>query len=78
MAIPLPKATPFDHTPRLRTAYLEFYARGYEFAATSPGYASLGCACESEGDDERYDAMVNGFYAGRAAGAAAYAAKHMR
>ena len=70
-AVPLPAQTPFDVNPKARAAYLEYYAMGYRFADAD--YASPGCMCESEGDAERYEAAVSGFFAGKEAGSAAAA-----
>lgn len=71
VAVPLPARTPFDDDTKLRMVYLEFYANGYVLAATNSDYASPGCLCEASGDIRRYDAMSQGFFAGRKAGAQA-------
>jgi hypothetical protein len=69
VAVPLPAQTPFDGSPKARAIYLEYYAMGYDFATTD--YASPGCMCTAEGDPERYEAAVSGFFAGKEAGSAA-------
>ncbi len=69
--VPLPARTPFDGNPKARAIYLEYYAMGYSFATTD--YASPGCLCTAEGDPERYEAAMSGFFAGKDAGAAASA-----
>ena len=71
VAVPLPARTPFDGNPKARAIYLEYYAMGYSFATTD--YASPGCMCTAEGDPERYEAAMSGFFAGKDAGAAASA-----
>ena len=71
--VPLPTRTPYDGNPKARALYLEYYAMGYDSAATD--YASPGCLCTAEGDPERYEAAWNGFFAGNQAGAAAVAIK---
>lgn len=75
LTIPLPAQTPFDGNPKAKAAYLEYYAMGYQLAVTSADYSSPGCLCTAEGDQERYEATVNGFYAGKDAGSAALAMK---
>lgn len=75
---PLPAQTPFDGNPKARAAYLEYYATGYQLAITSEDYASPGCLCTAEGDQERYEATVSGFYAGKDAGAAALAKRRQQ
>jgi hypothetical protein len=75
LTVPLPAQTQFDGNPKARAAYLEFYAMGYRLAATDSEYTSLGCMCGSEGDAERYEATVSGFFAGKEAGSAAFANK---
>jgi hypothetical protein len=72
---PLPDRTPFDGNPKARAAYLEYYALGYQLAITSTEYASPGCLCTADGDPERYEATVSGFFAGQDAVAAASARK---
>lgn len=66
--MPLPERTPFDDDPKLRSVFLEFYATGYALAASNSEYASPGCLCEANGDARKYDAMAQGFFAGRKAG----------
>jgi hypothetical protein len=68
-AVPLPAKTPFDGDPKVRAVYLENYATGYRLATAD--YASPGCLCAAEGDEERYHAAWEGFFDGREAGAAA-------
>lgn len=75
---PLPAQTPFDGNPKAKAAYLEYYAMGYHLAITSADYASPGCLCTAEGDPERYEATVSGFYAGKDAGSAALAKKRQQ
>lgn len=74
MRVPIPERTPFDDDPRLRDVYREFYANGYTLAATDTEYASPGCLCEANGDPRKYEAMADGFFAGRRAGTAAFQA----
>ena len=71
--MPLPAQTPYDGKPEARAQYLENYARGY--ASFSSGYESPGCLCTAEGDPILYEAAMNGFFAGRDAGAVAWARK---
>jgi hypothetical protein len=78
LPVPLPAQTPFDGNPKARAAYLEYYATGYRLAVTSEDYASPGCLCTAEGDPERYEATVSGFYAGKDAGAAALTKKRQQ
>ena len=78
VTVPLPAQTPFDGKPKARAAYLESYAMGYRLAATDSEYTSLGCMCGSEGDAERYEATVSGFFAGKEAGSAAFAARRQQ
>ena len=78
VAVPLPTQTPFDRNPKLRAVFLESYARGYDLAATNTEYASPGCLCESDGDPEWYEATVEGFFAGKQAGSAAYVARQAK
>ena len=73
LTVPLPAQTPFDGNPKAKAAYLEYYAMGYRLAGAD--YASPGCLCTSEGDAERYEATVSGFYAGKEAGSADLAKK---
>jgi hypothetical protein len=73
LTVPLPAKTPFDGNPKARSAYLEYYAMGYQLAVTAEDYASPGCLCTAEGDAERYEATVSGFYAGKDAGSSALA-----
>ena len=78
MAVPLPTQTPFDGNPKARAAYLEYYAMGYQLTVTSADYASPGCLCTAEGDAERFEASMSGFYAGKEAGSAALAKKRLQ
>ncbi len=68
VTVPLPAQTPFDENPKARAAYLEYYAMGYQLAVTAADYASPGCLCTAEGDAERYEASMSGFFAGKEAG----------
>jgi len=72
-SVPLPAKTPYEGKAQARALYLENYARGYSSASSD--YASPGCLCTAEGDPGLYEAAMNGFYAGRDAGAAAWAKK---
>jgi hypothetical protein len=76
--VPLPAQTPFDKNPKAKAAYLEYYAMGYRLAVTDSEYTSPGCLCGSEGDAERYEASVSGFFAGKEAGSAAFAARRQQ
>jgi hypothetical protein len=78
VTVPLPAQTPFDGNPKVRAVYLEFYAMGYRLAATDSEYTSPGCLCSSAGDAERYAATVSGFFAGKEAGSAAFAARRQQ
>ena len=69
--VPLPAQTPYDGKAQARALYLENYVRGYSIATSD--YASPGCLCTAGGDPELYEAAINGFNAGRDAGAAAWA-----
>ena len=73
-AIPLPEQTPYDGNAKARALFLKYYAAGYHYSATGE-YGSMGCTCDSEGDPERYEAALDGFFAGKKAGAAAFAVK---
>lgn len=76
--VPLPERTPFDDDPKLRDVYREFYTNGYTLAATDTEYASPGCLCEANGDPRKYEAMAEGFFAGRKAGTEAFQALQQR
>jgi hypothetical protein len=71
--VPLPAQTPYDGKAQTLALYRENYARGYSSASSD--YASPGCLCTAGGDTELYEAAMNGFFAGRDAGAAAWARK---
>jgi len=78
VTVPLPAQTPYDGNPKAKAAYLEYYAMGYQLAMTAEEYASPGCLCTAEGDAERYEASMSGFFAGKDAGAAALAKKRLQ
>jgi hypothetical protein len=78
VTVPLPAQTPFDGNPKAKAAYLEYYAMGYHLAITSEDYASPGCLCTAEGDAERYEASLSGFFAGKEAGSAVSAKKRQQ
>lgn len=71
-AIPLPEQTPYEGKPKARALFLKNYAIGYYYSATGD-YGSMGCTCDSEGAPELYEAALDGFFAGKKAGAAAFA-----
>jgi hypothetical protein len=69
VTVPLPAQTAYDGNSRAKAVYLEFFAMGYRYAAS--GFAPAGCMCGSEGAADYYEASMNGFLAGKEAGAAA-------
>jgi hypothetical protein len=78
VTVPLPARTPFDGNPKAKASYLEYYTMGYRIAVTDSEYASPGCLCTAEGDAARYEASVRGFFAGKEAGSAAFAARRQQ